>query len=120
ILEAFYTGRPGNPTIHDCAVALTYSMILAFITRHIVNVLQFLFFFYVLYMSFDLYQTANSEHAGHVIMNFTFLISGYMYFWEVVGPDPLPKRAPTIVRLVILFASMPAHLFMGVYLMQLT
>src|SRR5699024_5801700 len=47
-------------------------------------------------------------------------ISGYIYFWEVVGPDPLPKRASTIIRLGILFASMPIHLFMGVYLMQLT
>lgn len=120
ILEAFEPGRPGKPTIHDWAVALTHSKILAFITHPIVNVLQFLFFFYVLYMSFDLYQTANSEHAGHVIMNFTFLISGYIYFWEVVGPDPLPKRARTPIRLAILFASMPIHLFMGVYLMQLT
>lgn len=120
ILEAFEPGRPGKPTIHDWVVALTKSKTLAFITHPIVNVLQFLFFFWVLYLSNDLYQLAISEHAGHVLMNFTFLISGYIYFWEVVGPDPLPKRASTIIRLGILFASMPIHLFMGVYLMQLT
>lgn len=119
IMEAFESGRPGKPTIHDWAVALTKSKILGFITNPIVNVLQFLFFFYVLYLSFDLYQLAISEHAGHVLMNFAFLISGYIYFWEVVGPDPIPKRSKTLIRLGILFASMPIHLFMGVYLMQL-
>ncbi|MGO1986147.1 cytochrome c oxidase assembly protein [Corynebacterium casei] len=119
IMEAFESGRPGKPTIHDWAVALTKSKILGFITNPIVNVLQFLFFFYVLYLSFGLYQLAISEHAGHVLMNFAFLISGYIYFWEVVGPDPIPKRSKTLIRLGILFASMPIHLFMGVYLMQL-
>ena len=119
IMEAFESGRPGRPSIHDWAVALTKSKILGFITNPIVNVLQFLFFFYVLYLSFDLYQLAISEHAGHVLMNFAFLISGYIYFWEVVGPDPIPKRSKTLIRLGILFASMPIHLFMGVYLMQL-
>ncbi|MFH0412204.1 cytochrome c oxidase assembly protein [Corynebacterium sp. L4756] len=119
IMEAFESGRPGKPTVHDWAVALTKSKILRVITHPIVNVLQFLFFFYVLYISFELYQFAISEHAGHVIMNFTFLISGYIYFWEVIGPDPIPKRSKTLIRLGILFASMPIHLFMGVYLMQL-
>ncbi|NTS21787.1 cytochrome c oxidase assembly protein, partial [Bacteroides fragilis] len=58
-------------------------------------------------------------HAGHVIMNWVFLASGYIYYWEVIGPDPLPFRAPTNLRLLVLFFSMPLHLFAGVYLMQL-
>src|SRR5699024_3286693 len=93
ILEAFEPGRPGSPTIHDWVVALTKSKILLFISPPFVCVVQFLFFFSVLYMSFALYRTATSEQAGHVFMNFMFLTSGYIYFWEVVGPDPLPKRA---------------------------
>ncbi|MDO5032912.1 cytochrome c oxidase assembly protein [Corynebacterium sp.] len=119
VMEAFEPGKPGQPTIHDAAVALTKSRILRFITHPAVNLLQFIFFLYVLYMDPQLYQFAISEHAGHVIMNWVFLISGYIYYWEVVGPDPLPWRAPTNIRLVVLFASMPLHLFAGVYLMQL-
>lgn len=119
ILEAFEPGEPGKPTLHDWVEALTKSKLLRFVTNPIVNLLQFLFFFYVIYLFADLYNFAISEHAGHLIMNFAFLISGYMYFWEVIGPDPLPNRRPTPIRLLVLFISMPIHLFAGVYLMQL-
>ena len=119
VMEAFEPGEPGKPTLHDASVALTKSRTLRFLTHPAVNVLQFLAFLYVLYLFPSFYELAISEHAGHVIMNWVFLISGYIYYWEVIGPDPLPWRAPTKVRLGILFFSMPLHLFAGVYLMQM-
>ena len=119
MMEAFEPGAPGKPTLHDAAVALTKSRTLRFLTHPAVNVLQFLTFLYVLYLFPSFYEVAISEHAGHVIMNWVFLISGYIYYWEVIGPDPLPWRAPTRIRLAILFFSMPLHLFAGVYLMQM-
>lgn len=119
LLESTAPGPPGKPGVHDWVEALTQSRLLRFITHPAVNLGQFLFFFYAIYMSFDLYEFAISEHAGHLIMNMVFLVSGYIYFWEVIGPDPLPHRRPTPIRLAVLFASMPVHLFMGVYLMQL-
>ncbi|OFN75402.1 cytochrome c oxidase assembly protein [Corynebacterium sp. HMSC074E01] len=119
VMEAFEPGEPGKPTLHDAAVALTKSRTLRVLTHPAVNVLQFLVILYVLYLFPNFYEVAISEHAGHVIMNWVFLISGYIYYWEVIGPDPLPWRAPTGVRLLILFVSMPLHLFAGVYLMQM-
>ena len=119
IMQAWGPGQPGKPNLHDMVLALTKSRILGFITNPFVNLAQFLFFFYVIYLFADLYQFAISEHAGHLIMNFLFLISGYLYFWEVIGPDPLPKREASNLRLGLLFLSMPLHLFAGVYLMQL-
>ena len=119
VMEAFEPGEPGKPTLHDAAVALTKSTTLRILTHPAVNVLQFLAILYVLYLFPSFYEVAISEHAGHVIMNWVFLISGYIYYWEVIGPDPLPWRAPTGVRLLILFVSMPLHLFAGVYLMQM-
>ncbi|QPK78805.1 bifunctional copper resistance protein CopD/cytochrome c oxidase assembly protein [Corynebacterium lizhenjunii] len=119
VMEAWEPASAGKPGAHEWAVALTKSRALRVVTHPAVNLLQFLFFFYVVYMSFSLYQFAISEHAGHVIMNAVFLVSGYIYFWEVIGPDPLPHRAPTNVRTFILFISMPIHLYAGVYLMQL-
>ncbi|OHO64512.1 cytochrome c oxidase assembly protein [Corynebacterium sp. HMSC036D02] len=119
VMEAFEPGEPGKPTLHDAAVALTKSRTLRVLTHPAVNVLQFLAILYVLYLFPNFYEVAISEHAGHVIMNWVFLISGYIYYWEVIGPDPLPWRAPTGVRLLILFVSMPLHLFAGVYLMQM-
>ena len=119
ILEAFNPGAPGKPNIHDWTVAFMNSRFVKFVTHPVTNVLQFVFFFYALYLDADFYEFAISEHAGHVIMNTVFLLSGFFYFWEVVGPDPVPKRYPTQIRLAVLFLSMPIHLYMGVYLMQL-
>lgn len=119
VMQAWGPGVPGQPNVHDLAVALTKSRILRFITNPFINLVQFLFFFYVIYLFADLYQFAISEHAGHVVMNFIFLVSGYLYFWEVIGPDPLPSRGPSSLRLGLIFLSMPLHLFAGVYLMQM-
>ncbi|AGF73270.1 hypothetical protein A605_11350 [Corynebacterium halotolerans YIM 70093 = DSM 44683] len=119
LMTAFKSGPPGRPGIRDWAYAFTQSRLLRIISNPVVNLVQFLFFFYVMYLIIPLYELMISEHAGHMIMNAIFLVSGYFYFWEVVGPDPIPHRRPTPVRLAVLFVSMPVHLFLGVYLMQL-
>ena len=84
-----------------------------------VSTIQFLVVFYAMYVIQPFYELMISEHAGHVIMNAAFLISGYLYFWELIGPDEIEGRPTAKVRLLWLWVSMPFHLFMGVYLMQL-
>jgi len=120
IMAAYEPGEPGKPTAHDWALAITRAPLLRFIMHPLVNTIQFLVVFYVLYMFIPLYELAISEHAGHLAMNWAFLISGYLYFWELVGPDPVPVKRPTAIRLAWLVGSMPFHLFAGIYLMQLT
>lgn len=95
------------------------SKFLRFITYPPVSLAQFLVFFYALYLFIPLYELLISEHAGHVLMNAAFLVSGYFYFWELIGPDHIEGRNSAKVRLAWLWVSMPIHLFMGVYLMQL-
>ncbi len=95
------------------------SRFLKIITFPPVSVVQFVFIFYVMYVSIPLYNLMISEHAGHVIMNAVFLVSGYFYFWELIGPDHIEGRVSARARLAWLWVSMPIHLFMGVYLMQL-
>lgn len=120
IMTAWEPGEAGTPNLHDWTRAFCQSRGLAIITYPPVNLAQFIFVFYALYLNFDWYQAAISDHAGHVIMNWAFLVSGYIYFWEVMGPDPLPGRKQPLVRLAWLFFSMPIHLYLGVYMMQLT
>lgn len=112
-------GEPGEATPHDWVQAFTHSRFMRVLTTPWVNLIQFVVFFYVLYLVIPLYEFAISEHAGHVVMNTIFLVSGYFYFWEMVGPDHIPGRRPASIRLAWLVVSMPIHLFMGVYLMQL-
>lgn len=119
VTYAWEPGRDGVAGPHEWAVAVSHSRVIKWLTHPGINLVQFLVVFYTLYLSFEFYNFAISEHAGHVLMNSAFLVSGYIYFWEVIGLDPLPKRAPTRIRLFILFVSMPIHLFAGVYLMQL-
>ena len=120
LMAAYETGAPGQPSPHDWARAITRAPLLKVITHPLVNTIQFLVVFYVLYMFIPLYELAISEHAGHLAMNWAFLISGYLYFWELVGVDPTPVKRPTAIRLAWLVGSMPFHLFAGIYLMQLT
>ena len=119
IMTVWDPGKPGQATPHDWVYAFTESKFLRFITIPWVNLLQFLIVFYAMYMVIPLYELAISEHAGHLLMNIAFLVSGYFYFWELLGPDRIPGRRPASIRLVWLVISMPVHLFLGIYLMQL-
>ncbi len=118
LIREAYPADEFNP--RAWAEAFQNSKFLEIFTHPLISTVQFLSVFYVIYVFPDLYAVAISEHAGHVIMNTAFLVSGYFYFWELVGPDYIRGRKSTPVRLAVLFVSMPIHLFMGVYLMQMT
>lgn len=83
------------------------------------NTIQFITIFYLLYIT-PWYSLMVSEHAGHLIMNWVFLTSGYIYYWEMIGGDPKPVENSVMKRLAWLVFSMPFHLYFGVYLMQLS
>lgn len=100
--------------------AFEESTFLKVLTYPPVSTVQFLVVFYVLYVFPSFYEFAVSEHAGHLIMNAVFLLSGYFYFWDLIGPDYVPNRRATVIRFAWFVFSMPIHLFMGVYLMQLS
>lgn len=53
-------------------------------------------------------------------MNWVFLLSGTIYYWEMIGGDPKPVNNSVLSRLGWLVFSMPFHLYFGVYLMQLS
>lgn len=110
---------PGQFNARAWVEAFERSRFVQVVTYPPVNTIQFLAIFYVLYVFPDLYAFAISEHAGHVIMNAVFLCSGYFYFWELIGPDHIPGRNKIPLRFAWFVGSMPLHLFMGVYLMQL-
>jgi putative copper resistance protein D len=53
-------------------------------------------------------------------MTLHFLITGYLFALSMIGTDPVPKRAPHAMRLVILLATMAFHAFYGVSIMSST
>lgn len=118
ILESVDAGEAGRPNMHDWVKAMVDNPLLNFIMHPAVNTIQFILIFYFLYLT-PLYDVMVSEHAGHLIMNFVFVISGYVYYWEMIGPDMKPVERTHVSSLAWLTFSMPFHLFFGVYLMQL-
>ena len=52
-------------------------------------------------------------------MHLHFIAIGCLYFWPILGIDPMPRRLPPLGRILLLFASVPFHAFFGVAHVQL-
>ncbi len=74
----------------------------------------------ILFYYSDLFLYALKFHVGHELMVVHFLLTGYIFALTMIGSDPLPRRAPYPLRLVLLFATMAFHAFFGVTIMGST
>lgn len=118
VMRAARPGTMEEPGLREWAWALCHARLTRWLTHPGVNTVQFVSIFYVLYLT-PFFDVLVSEHGGHVVMNWCFLVSGYLYFWEMIGDDPVPRRGTPMNRLGWLIFSMPFHLYFGVYLMQI-
>ena len=66
-----------------------------------------------------LFDTFVRYHWGHEFMALHFLITGYLFYWGIIGVDPGPRRLPFLGRLALLFAIMPFHAFFGIAMMTM-
>ena len=71
----------------------------------------------VLFYYSDAFGYAMREHVGHELMNLHFALTGYIFVLTMIGTDPLPRRAPYPMRLLLLLATMGFHAFFGVAIM---
>ncbi|HEU4668452.1 MAG TPA: cytochrome c oxidase assembly protein [Arthrobacter sp.] len=71
----------------------------------------------VLFYYSDLFGFAMREHVGHELMIVHFLLTGYIFILGMIGTDPLPRRAPYPMRLLLLLSTMGFHAFFGVAIM---
>ncbi|MHB8342566.1 MAG: cytochrome c oxidase assembly protein [Mycobacteriales bacterium] len=56
----------------------------------------------------------------HDLVHVNFLLVGCVFFWPIIGLDPIPHRPPHWARLLVLIAMMPFHAFLGLALMAST
>ena len=73
---------------------------------------------YAVYFT-PLFDTFVRYHWGHELLSLHFIVTGYLFFWGIIGIDPGPRRLPFIGRLGLLFAIMPFHAFFGIALMTM-
>ncbi|BBY30871.1 cytochrome c oxidase assembly protein [Mycolicibacterium sediminis] len=109
-------GRADPPGAREWLLAALHSKVSLVLTNPIVALVLFVAGFYGLYFG-GLFDAAASTHAAHVAMNLHFLLSGYLFYWVVIGVDPTPRPIPSLAKLGIVFASLPLHAFFGVVLM---
>ncbi|MBS4727226.1 bifunctional copper resistance protein CopD/cytochrome c oxidase assembly protein [Mycobacterium sp. SM1] len=109
-------GRGDAPGPREWLLAALHSRLSRFYTHPIVATVLFVAGFYGLYLS-GLFDAAAGSHLGHVLMNAHFLLSGYLFYWVVIGVDPTPRLIPPLAKVAVVFASLPLHAFFGVVMM---
>jgi len=72
---------------------------------------------YGLYLS-SLFGTLMGSHVGHVAMQAHFIVSGYLFYWVLIGVDPRPRFLPYWQRFLILVMSSAFHGFFAVVIMM--
>jgi cytochrome c oxidase assembly factor CtaG/putative copper export protein len=91
------------------------------ITRVLTNPF-YVFFVYVIGL-YGLYMTPMfgwlmGSHIGHVIMQAHFILSGYLFYWVLIGIDPRPRPLPYWGRLLMLLLALAVHGFFAVAMMM--
>ncbi|MCV7030808.1 cytochrome c oxidase assembly protein [Mycobacterium sherrisii] len=109
-------GRNDPPGMREWLLAALHSKVSRVLTNPIVATVLFVAGFYGLYFS-SIFDAAVGSHSGHLAMNVHFLVSGYLFYWVVIGVDPTPRPIPPLAKVGVVFASLPLHAFFGVELM---
>ncbi len=110
------TGRGSPPGPREWLLSALHSAPARWLTHPLVTVPLFVGSYYALYFS-GLFEDALPWHPAHLIMKVHFLVTGFLFFWPLIGVDPSPRPMAPVVRLGVLFASVPFHAFFGVALM---
>jgi putative membrane protein len=72
---------------------------------------------FVLYFT-DLYRLTLEHELLHELVHVHFVLTGCLFFWPLVGLDPLPGRWPYPARALLMVLSVPFHTVLGLTIMQ--
>lgn len=112
-------GRAGAPGPREWILAAVHNPVSRFLTHPIVASVLFVAGFYALYLG-GIFDTFADSHTAHLLMNLHFLLSGYLFYWVVIGIDPKPRPVEPLTKLAMVFGSLPFHAFFGVVLMGMS
>ncbi|WP_229073887.1 cytochrome c oxidase assembly protein [Actinoplanes sp. DH11] len=100
-------------------------VLLAVLHSRYVRVLTFPLVAFGLFIAnpFVLYFTgayrATLEHVWiHEFVHLHFIVTGCLFFWPLLGLDPLPNRWPYPARALLMVLSVPFHTVLGLTIMQ--
>jgi putative copper resistance protein D len=65
-----------------------------------------------------IYQATLEHPVLHELLHAHLLLSGCLFFWPLLGLDPMPHRLAYPFRMLVVFVTLPAHAFLGVAIMS--
>ncbi|NJP33487.1 cytochrome c oxidase assembly protein [Micromonospora thermarum] len=66
----------------------------------------------------DLYRYTLEHAWAHELVHAHFILTGCVFFWPLLGLDPLPGRWPYPGRALLMLLSVPFHTVLGLTIMQ--
>src|SRR5256714_505887 len=66
----------------------------------------------------SLYELTMRNDLAHELVPLHFVVVGCLFFWPLLGIDPLPGRWPYPGRALLMFLSTPFHTVLGLTIMQ--
>jgi putative copper resistance protein D len=63
------------------------------------------------------YAATLDNRTLHDLLHLHFVLIGCLFFWPIIGVDPVPGKVSHPFRILMLFATMPFHAFLGVAIM---
>ncbi|MEU2662361.1 cytochrome c oxidase assembly protein [Micromonospora sp. DT46] len=66
----------------------------------------------------DLYRYTLENVWAHEVVHAHFIMTGCVFFWPLLGLDPLPGRWPYPARALLMLLSVPFHTVLGLTIMQ--
>ena len=64
------------------------------------------------------YAATLENRVLHELLHLHFLVVGSLFFWPLLGVDPVPGRSGHPFRMMLVAATLPFHAFLGVVIMS--
>jgi putative membrane protein len=117
----------GRWNLRRLILVVVHSRPMRVLTNPFVTTILFLMSLYGLYFT-PVFDWLMSTMWGHNLMFIHFVAIGMLYFWNIFGVDPSPRRDgkgklrvdPTVVQVFEVVATVPFHAFFGIVVMMST
>lgn len=114
-MRAIVPRKDGSRGAREWLVLIVHSRVAGILTHPIVASVLFAGSLWGFYYS-PAFRWATEDHVGHTWMIIHFVATGFLFAQTLIGIDPLPRRAPYPLRLILLLATMALHAFVGLSL----
>ena len=106
---------PGRP--RGLLLAVLHSRAACVVSFPLVAWMLFVLSPFALYFS-GWYAATLASPALHELLHVHFLVVGALFFWPLLGVDPVPGRSSHPFRMLLVAATLPFHAFLGVAIMS--